>query len=224
MKLGILYSGGKDSTFAAWLAKKEGYNIACLITLISSNKESYMFHTPSINQTEVQAKSIGLPLIVKKTSGAKETELKDLEAAIKRAKKEHGIQGIVTGAVESVYQASRVQKICNNLGLECFNPLWQKDQMELLQGLLNAKFDMIVTGVFAWPLNEKWIGRKIDRKFLKEVREFQEKYKINPAGEGGEFETFVLNAPGFFKRPLKIKDKRIYGEKNSWRMELEVAQ
>lgn len=222
MKLGVLFSGGKDSTLATWLAKKQGYEIGCLITLISKNPHSYMFHTPSIKQTEKQAKAMKTPFIKVKTEGGKEKELKDLERAIEKAKKEYGIEGIVTGAVESVYQASRIQKICDKLDLECFNPLWQKDQISLLEDLIKNKFSVVITGVFAYPLNEKWLGRKIDKKFVEEVKELNKKYKINPAGEGGEFETFVLHAPGLFKKELKIKDKKISGEGNSWKMEVEV--
>src|SRR3989344_4233760 len=99
MKLGVLFSGGKDSTFATWLAKKEGYEISCLISIVSDNKESYMFHTPSIEKTKKQAEVMNIPIIFQKTEGKKEIELKDLEEAIRKAKKKYKIEGIVTGAV-----------------------------------------------------------------------------------------------------------------------------
>jgi len=221
MKLGLLFSGGKDSTYAAYLAKKKKHKINCLISIHSENKDSYMFHTPSIKQTKVQSNVMDIPLIIIKTKGIKEIELKDLEKAIKIAKEKYKIQGIVTGAVASVYQAARIQKICDKLELECFNPLWQKDQIELLEELIKAKFNIIITGVAAYPLNEKWLGRKIDTNFIKDVKNLKEKYKINPAGEGGEFESFVINCP-LFKRKLKIIDKKITGEKNNWKMDLKV--
>jgi len=219
MKCGVLFSGGKDSTYATYLAKKQGNEISCLITIVSENPESYMFHTPSISRVEEQAEAMDIPLVIQKTKGEKEEELKDLEIAIKQAKTEYKIDTIITGAVQSVYQKSRIQKICDILGLECFNPLWQKDQFELLEELIKNNFEIIVTGVFAYPLDEKWLGRKIDKEFIREATDLYNKYKINPAGEGGEFETFVLNCP-LFSRKLKIKDKQIYGKNNSWRMEL----
>jgi len=221
MKLGVLFSGGKDSTFATWIAKREGYEISCLISIASENKESYMFHTPSIEKTKIQAQTMEIPLIFQKTKGKKEDELKDLKSAIKKAKEKYKIEGIATGSVESVYQASRIQKICNELNIECFNPLWQKGQIELLEDLLKNKFEIILTGVFAYPLDEKWLGRKIDKKFIEEMKKMNEKYKINLAGEGGEFETFVLDCP-LFKRKLKIKSWKDFGEGNSWAREIEV--
>ena len=132
MKCAVLFSGGKDSTFCAYIAKKYEYEISCLITIISENPESYMFHTPSILKVKKQAEVMNIPLIVQKTKGIKEEELKDLETAIKKAKTEYNIKAVVTGAVESAYQASRVQKICDTLDLECFNPLWQKNQINYL--------------------------------------------------------------------------------------------
>ena len=125
MRLGVLFSGGKDSLFAAYLASKTD-KLACLITIISENKESYMFHTSNIHLANIQAKSLNLPLITVKTKGKKEQELKDLKKAIKQAKSKHKIEGIVTGTIASTYQSTRIQKICNRLNLHCFNPLWQK--------------------------------------------------------------------------------------------------
>jgi diphthine-ammonia ligase len=222
MKLGVLFSGGKDSTYAAWLARNQGYEVACLISLVSSNKNSYMFHTPSISSTEIQAKTMNIPIILKKTMGKKEEELRDLKNAIKGAINEYKIEGIVTGAVESVYQASRIQKICNELNIECFNPLWQKDQFELLKDLIKNKFKVILTGVFAFPLDEKWLGRQINKKFIEEIKILNQKYKISPAGEGGEFESFVIDCP-LFKKSLKIKSyKDIKEGENSWRREVKL--
>ncbi|MFA5992846.1 MAG: diphthine--ammonia ligase [Candidatus Pacearchaeota archaeon] len=222
MKCGVLFSGGKDSCYAAYLAKKEGYELTCLISLISENKESYMFHTPSISKVEYQAKNMDIPIIMQSTKGKKELELEDLKKAIKKAIKKYKINCIVTGAIESVYQASRIQKICDELNLECFNPLWQRNQIEYLKELVKNKFEVIIIGVFAYPLDESWLGRKIDEKFIEDVKKLQVKYKINPAGEGGEFETFVLNCP-LFKKPLEIKSIEASGEKNSHKIEIELG-
>lgn len=222
MKLGILFSGGKDSTYAAWLAKKFGYELTCLISIFSENPESYMFHTPSIKKTKKQAGVMGIPLIVQKTKGDKEEELKDLEKAIERAKQKYKIGGIISGAIQSVYQAPRIQKICDKLNLECFNPLWQKNEEEYLAELIREKFKVIITGIFAYPLDESWIGREINQEFIREIKELNKKYKIHPAGEGGEYETFVLNCP-LFKKELNLIDKKISSTgENSWKMEVEV--
>ena len=221
MKLGILLSGGKDSNYSMYLAKKAGNEIVCLITLSSKNTHSYMFQKPSVSQTKKQAKVLNIPLISVKTLGEKEKELKDLKKAIKKAIKEYKIEGIVTGAVRSEYQASRIQKICDDLKIKCINPLWQKDQIGLLKEIVKEKFEVVIVGVGAYPLDKSWLGRKIDEKFINEMEKFQEKYKINPSGEGGEFESFVLNGP-LFSRPLRIKSFKDSGEGHSWQREIKV--
>jgi len=198
LKLGILFSGGKDSNLAMNYAKKYG-EIKCLISILSLNKESYMFHTPNIKYVIKQADAMKLPIIIEETKGAKEQELEDLKRAIKRAKEVYKINGIVTGAIESVYQASRIQKICNELGIECFNVLWQKNQFEILEEIIKLKFDVVITGVFAEGLDD-FLGKKIDKNFIEAIKIVEGKYKINVAGEGGEFESFVLDAPLFKKR------------------------
>jgi ABC transporter with metal-binding/Fe-S-binding domain ATP-binding protein len=185
MKLGVLFSGGKDSSYALYLAKKQGYKVSCLITIVSENKESFMFHTPSIEQTKIQSEALQIPLIIVRTKGKKEKELFDLEIAIKSAITKYKIQGIVSGAVESVYQSLRIQKICNKLKIECFNPLWQKNQIELLNELIKNKFEVIITGVFAYPLNKSFLGKTIDHYFISEMKKLNEKYKVSISGEVG---------------------------------------
>ena len=222
MKVAVLFSGGKDSVYAAWLARKQGHEISCLISIVSENPHSYMFHTPNIDKVQAQARVMNMPLVSQTTKGEKEEELKDLERAIKIVKEDYGVQGVVTGAIQSVYQSSRIQKICDKLKLDCINPLWQKNEAEYLYDLVEDNFNVVLTGVFAEPFNEKWLGRKIDLDFIRETRKLHDKYKIHVAGEGGEFETFVLNCP-MFSRPIKVKWGKVISEgKYSHRLELEV--
>lgn len=202
MKLGVLFSGGKDSTLALHLAA-EKEEVACLITVVSVNKESYMFHTPNVDMTQLQAEALGLPLVSVETKGRKEEELADLERAIVQAKTLYSIEGVVTGAVESVYQASRVQRICNKLGLWCFNPLWKHNQRALLEELLKRRFTVIISGVFAYPLDASWLGKLLDQSMIEQLSVLNEKYGISVTGEGGEVETTVLDAP-LFKQKIEV--------------------
>jgi len=206
MKLGVLFSGGKDSTYAAYLAKKAGNELTCLITIFSENIDSYMFHTQKIELTKKQAKLMNLPIITKSTKGIKEEELNDLESAVKKAIKKYKIQGITTGALHSQYQASRIQAICDKLKIKCINPSWHKDEISYLNELINSKFKVVVTKTAAEGLDNKWIRREIDKNFIEDIKVLNKKWGIHPAGEGGEYETLVLNCP-LFKEELKVRIK-----------------
>ena len=203
MKLVSLFSGGKDSTYATLLAKKAGHSISCLLSIKSTASESFMYHKPNIEMNALSAEAMRLPLIIVETSLGKEAELSPLKETLAEMKKKLKIEGVVTGAVASTYQASRIQKICNDLGLHCFNPLWQKNQFQLLNELLEKKFEVIVVAVAAAGLDESWLGRKLDKNVIAELVALNRKYDLNIAGEGGEIETFVLDCPRF-KRKIKL--------------------
>ncbi len=199
MKIGVLFSGGKDSTLAL-LKAREQHEVACLISMASSNPDSYMFHVPNIHLTQLQSEALGIPLLAQVTKGVKEEELADLKQAFIKARDQYGIEGIVTGAIRSVYQASRVQRICDELGLWCFNPLWLLDQVELLNETLANNFTTIISGVAGYPFTKDFLGRVIDEVVITKLKSFQEQFLVNPAGEGGELETTVLDCPLFSQR------------------------
>jgi len=212
MKLGVLFSGGKDSTLALHKAA-ETDEVVCLITVVSRNPESYMFHTPNINLTKLQAEALRLPLLARMTEGRKEEELQDLEQAITEAIGLFHIQGVVTGAVESVYQSERIQQICNRLNLKCLNPLWKRNQKALLEELVEKHFKVIISGIFAYPLDEKWLGKEINPGLIEKLVNLQREFGLSPSGEGGEIETTVLDAP-LFKKKIEILEYAVEAKGN----------
>ncbi len=203
-RLGVLFSSGKDSAYAAHLMRREGYELACLITVKSRNPYSYMFHTPGIDLVPLQAESMNLPLLEVESEGVKEAELDDLERVIEEAVERHRISGVVTGAIASLYQESRIERVCSKLGLQAFSPLWQKDQEEVMRSLIRDGFVFILTSVAAEGLDASWLGRQITERDVERLVELRRSHGINVAGEGGEFESLVLNSP-LFTREIEIK-------------------
>ena len=199
MKLGILFSGGKDSSMALRWAQQK-HEASCLITMDSKNKESYMFHTDKVKEIPKLAKKLKISLIFNQTKGVKEEELEDLKAAIQQAKRDYNITGIVSGALASNYQKTRVDKICKELGLKSFAPFWHKDDKEYLKQIIDLGFKIKIVHVAAEGLSEQWVGKTIDKKFFDKILELNKKYGVHIAGEGGEYETFVVNGPIFSKQ------------------------
>ncbi len=202
MDVAVLFSGGKDSTMAVYKALNDGHNVKYLVSMISKNQESYMFHVPNINLTELLAKSMNIPLKSVVTNGVKEKELLDLENILLNLKNE-GIEAIYSGAIFSEYQKSRIDKICNKLGLISILPLWHMDQYDYMLELLDSGFEFILVRVAAEGLDESWLGKIIDYNSLEELKNINKKFGVNIAFEGGEAETLVLNCP-IFKKKLNI--------------------
>ncbi|MEA1904487.1 MAG: TIGR00289 family protein [Candidatus Hadarchaeota archaeon] len=203
MKLAALCSGGKDSTYALWLALRQEHELAYLVAMQPAREGSWMFHYPNIHLMDLFSECVALPLVKAETSGVKEQELEDLRETLRPLE----VEGVVSGAIASTYQKSRIDRICKELGLESLTPLWGREPLELLNEMLAAGFEIIITSVSAEGFDETWLGRKIDRGCLKDLRMLQEKFGINPSGEGGEYESLVLDASFFRKRiePLKLE-------------------
>lgn len=203
MKLVCLFSGGKDSTFALYKAMQEKHEIVCLLTMKSKRKDSYMYHFPNIHLAEYSAQALDIPLIFSETSGEKEKELIELEEELLALKESQGIEGVVSGAVASNYQKERVDKICKKLGLKSIALLWHRDEKELIEEMLANGFRIIIVGVAAAGLDENWLGKELNENSLRELIKLKEKYGVSLVGEGGEFETLVLDCP-IFKKKIKV--------------------
>jgi len=208
LKLGVLFSSGKDSAYAMHIMQRQNYKISCLISLKSKNPSSYMFHTPNVNLAEMQAEAMNIPLIVQQTKGEKEKELDDLQNALIRAKKKYNIDGIVTGALFSNYQRERIERICDSLHLKIFSPLWHTGQETEMRQLLNEGFEIVLSSIAAEGLDKSWLGRRITQKDVDRLAELNKKIGLNIAGEGGEFESLVLDAP-MFKKRIEIVDSAV---------------
>ncbi len=211
LKLAALVSSGKDSIYAMYVMLRQNYSINCLVSIKSKNKESFMFHTPGIEMVKLQSKAIGIPLVEQETKGEKEAELKDLKKALEKAKKQYKIEGVVTGALFSNYQRDRIEKVCDSLSLKIFSPLWHINQETEMREILNNGFKFIMTKISALGLDKSWLGKEITHKDIDKLVELNKKININIAGEGGEFETLMIDGPIFNKR-IEIKEYKTVEE------------
>jgi len=199
LRVAALISGGKDSALALHRAIRGGYEIAYLVAMIPKREDSWMFHHPNIHLVDLFANAAGFPLVKGETSGVKEVELEDLKRLLEKL----DIEGIVSGAVASDYQKSRIEKICKELNLTSITPLWQEPPLKLLQEIVSQYFEAIIVGVYAYGFTPSWLGKQIKPKTINELIQLNKKYGISLVGEGGEYETLVLNAP-FFKKKIRL--------------------
>jgi len=223
MKVVTLFSGGKDSTYALWYAQMQGWDVEALVTVFPNNPDSWMFHYPALKWTHLQAEAAGLKQVCVATSGVKERELEDLGRALETLKNSNGIEGIVSGAIASEYKRTRLDNLCEELGLRSFAPLWHKNQAELVRAEIEAGFEIIVTACNALGFDEKWLGRRLGETELEELVKLNRRYGVSIAFEGGEAETFTLASPAFRTR-LKVMRATAHWKGQSGYLELEDVQ
>jgi len=211
MKVAALFSGGKDSVFSVFVAQQYGWDVAYLVTVVPENKESWMYHSLNLSLVDLQSQAIGIPLIKQETKGEKEEELQELYNVLKKL----DIAGVISGAIASEYQRTRIEQVCHQLNIKSFTPLWHKDPALLLHQYVSAGFHNMIVGVFAHGFTEAWLGRPIDEACIDDLLKLQKKYRINVGGEGGEYETLALDGPLFSKKlvldKVEKKWRRDYG-------------
>jgi diphthine-ammonia ligase len=210
MKLAVLYSGGKDSTFAISRAQEMGHLVACLITMHPIADDSALFHYPNSWVTEYLADAMRIPLVAFHVSGrSKEDEVNALEEAIVQVKSLYGIEGIVHGGISSNYQKQAFEHVCVRQGITAVAPLWNSDPERYVTELVNRGFHIIIAGVSTMGLDKKWLGRELDKESIAKLVSISKKYGFNLTFEGGEAETLVIDCPLYWKK-LQINAATTY--------------
>ncbi|MBW9141310.1 MAG: diphthine--ammonia ligase [Candidatus Aramenus sp.] len=215
MRICALFSGGKDSTYALHWAVMKGFKIVCLITMLPEREDSWMFQHPNVQFARYQSEVMGFPHFFQRTSGEKNKELDDLRHAFLKAK-EMGAEGIVTGALLSDYQRLNVNLIAEEVGLKTYSPLWRKNQEEYMRELVREGFSFIITSASAYGFPFDLVGKEVDEDDVERIIFSARKYGFNPAFEGGEAETFVVNAP-LFKKKLKVEGEKVKVGEFEWK-------
>ncbi len=210
LKAAVLFSGGKDSLYALWVSINQGFEVSCLVTFIPESVKSWVFHYPAVELTKLQAKAMDKPLLARRIADSVHSSLKGLYCMLKEAVECFHVDSVVSGVSASSYQKSLIDSICERLGLKSLTPLWGKKTDWILREMLELGFLIMVVGVAAEGLTEEWLGKILDVNSLKDFSRLASKYRFNLLGEGGEYETLVLDAPFFSKRLCIRKAKPIW--------------
>jgi len=209
-----LVSGGKDSIFAASLADQQGFEVDELLVLEPDDNESWMFHTPNLGLVRLQAEAWGKQFRSVRIPGpSSEADTDRLEAALRCSS-----GPIVAGAIASSYQWSRLLKIAARLHRPAYLPLWGKEAATVVRAEIGAGLDIRIVHVAAETLTADLLGRRLDAALLADLeRHGVGRVSVNVAGEGGEYESLVLDAP-FFARRIEVDraETVAYGSAARW--------
>lgn len=211
MKLASLFSGGKDSTYSVFLAKKQGHEIKCLLTVFPKSDESHLLHHPNLQWTNLQSQSMQIPqLTIKSESDETENEINTLEKILIRCMDEYHIEGLVHGGIKSQFQKEKFENLCKKLNLKPITPLWNRNPLEYMNELISSKFVFIITSVSSGGLDDSWLGKIITKNDVVNLYALSQKFGFNLNFEGGEAETFVIDCPLFSHAIKIIQGKKIW--------------
>lgn len=202
--MACLFSGGKDSTYAAYLMEQSGHQVVCLVTVVPEDPHSWVFHTLNLEHLPEMAKAMGKDLIAVPSNGEEGADLEALENALTGL----DVEGVITGAIASDYQWDRINGVCQRLGLKVFSPLWRKDQLTILEDMLQAGMRAMIVGVYSDGLGKEWLGKLLDREAVDRLSSLSKNKGMNVSGEGGEYETLVLDSPMHLS-PLVPEDVQV---------------
>ncbi len=190
------WSGGKDSCFACYQAILAGYDVSHLVNFISQEYRRVRFHGTEARLIRMQAEAIDISLLQKETTpDGYEQEFKETV----RSLIPKGIEGMIFGDIYLEEHKEWTERVCREIGIETIEPLWGKDREVLLLEFIDAGFEARIISAQSNLLDEKWIGRKVDRDFLKYLKE----NNIDACGENGEYHTLVTDGP-LFKKKIEI--------------------
>ncbi|HYY49204.1 MAG TPA: diphthine--ammonia ligase [Thermoplasmata archaeon] len=215
MRVAALFSGGKDSTYAAYVAVQRGWDLTHLLSIVPADRESMLFHVPNLHLTPFLAEAMGRPLVTEAATPGEVGELDALRRIFRRVE----VDGIVVGAIASDYQHERVNRIAEESGLRVFAPLWRHDPRRLVRDYLAAGFEIVFSAVAAEGLDASWLGRRWDDRTIEDLLRLQATRGVHPCGEGGEFETLVLDGPLFHQRlEVRRAEPRWSGQAGVWQV------
>jgi diphthine-ammonia ligase len=192
LKAVALFSGGKDSLYAMYLAEKQGVTIDNLITLLPTLPWPSP-HAENIEALKVLAESMGKhhTIVDFKKEGAFVEALKSLE-----------VDALVAGDINVEAHLTGLKDVCSKNGLELLEPIYGRDTSELFHEIFGLGFKALITGVNLKCLSEEWlgfvIGKEVGAEFLAKIG------SADPLGEKGEFHTLVLECP-LYAKPFKVK-------------------
>lgn len=217
------WSSGKDSCFAFYKAKQGGYKVTHIINSVFGRYNRVSFHGVTAKMVRLQAECLGVKIIqplVHKTDYGKR-----FQAALKKLKNK-GIAVCVFGDIALEEHKDWVEKICNEVGVKAIEPIWNRGREGLLNEFIRSGFKAIITNVNGDYLGKEWIGRIIDRQFIRDLKRHP---KVDLCGEKGEYHTFVIDAP-IFKRRIevlkmrKVKKKSRYAKKGYWFLDIQECK
>lgn len=212
-----IFSGGKDSTYAIHIALLQGFDIVLLLTFLPESQHPWYLHRPFTEYTDIQARLMGFDhLIVRLSAGDRLGEEYEVRRVLKMVAGEYDFNYMVLGVIGSYSQRMFFLDIAEDLGVKLYTPLWGKDRRRYLMELVGNGVQFIITSITSWGIPIEMLGKVITEQDVEVLLKRAVLYGFDPAFEGGEAESFVVNAPLFKGRICVDGRKHIVSESEGY--------
>ena len=212
MDIAILYSGGKDSTFAIQHAKEKNWNIKYLISVKPTRKDCFLFHYATVEHTKDFAKILEIPqfyIKCKVADPSKEANL--IKEIVESNQKKLRIDAVVlggTGLQET--QLKSIQNALRPLNVDAFASHAGEDHDLVMGKMLDNGYGILITQIASDGLKD-WLGKKITKENFSQLKKDSVKYGFHIGFEGGYADTLVIDCLLFDKKMI-IEDMSVIFE------------
>ncbi len=215
MRIAVSWSGGKDCCLALHRLREAGHEVACLISMVSSEHQRSRTHGIPLPALQLQADALGLPLIMMDSGVEYGVRLRK---AIEQAAAEYGAEAVAFGTLYSERDRGWNEGVAMAAGVMPLFPVWirQVHTSHLLHELISLGYEAVVCRASEEHFERTWAGRRLDWQFYREIHDT----RSCPMGENGEYHTFVLNGPHFHRR-LELTRTEVVLNAGLWSLDLQ---
>ena len=206
MKVAVLFSGGKDSSYAIEYAQKKGYEIAYLLSVKPNRKDCFLFHYATVEHTVEQAKSLGLKHILVPCTVA---DPKKEAQIVKEVVQKNPVDAVILGGVGlQETQIKSVKEALAPLGTKVFASHEKQDHGKIVEEMIEKGYKIKITQVASAGLID-WLGKIISKENFEKLKTDSKKFGFHLGFEGGYADTFVLDGPIYNHKFEVIKEEKV---------------
>jgi uncharacterized protein (TIGR00290 family) len=193
------WSGGKDSSLCLHhVLQEQKYKVEKLITTLSGDTRRVSMHGVREELLQQQAHSLGLPLqkIFLPQNADMQTYNELMEDSLRMLHQQgitHAIYGDINLEDLRIYREKQLEQV----QMKAVFPLWNRPTAEVVKEFLQLGFKAVLVCVNERLLDASFAGRVLDEELLHDLP-----VGVDPAGENGEFHTFVFDGP-IFREPIR---------------------
>ncbi|HLC60602.1 MAG TPA: diphthine--ammonia ligase [Candidatus Nanoarchaeia archaeon] len=214
MDVAILYSGGKDSTFAIQQAIDKGWNIKYLISVKPTRKDCFLFHYATVEHTKEFAKQLGIPhfyVSCRVADPVKEADI--VKKVVEKNRSKMKVDAVVlggTGLQET--QLKSIQNALRQFNIDVFASHAGEEHDLVMEQMLDKGYEIMVTQIASDGLKE-WLGKNITKDNFPQLKKDSIKYGFHIGFEGGYADTLVTNCP-LFEKQMVVEEMSVIFEDN----------